>query len=121
MSNVDTSYDILKQDAVALFIACVDIKNIIYNEIQYDERDSASEVKEAIFKYIIDKDSNVFRVFKLIGTILTTMYNANKKDYFVSKNIMDEDQLLIVFMDDVMNHKDIQSYLGVHYILMGKM
>jgi hypothetical protein len=118
MSNIKTTIESLKDDAAQLVLACVDY-NIKYDDFEYDKASSPMTIKEEMFKYIIEKDPNVFRIFRLLGLILFTTYDSNS-DYFTNNGILNHNQLLDKFINDVMYHPEVQSFLEFQYQLFNR-
>jgi hypothetical protein len=113
MSNIKKTIESLKNDAAQLVLACVD-HNTRYDDFEYDKASSPMTIKEEMFKYIIDKNQNVLRIFKIIGLILFTTFDASR-DYYTATGILNHDQLLDKFINDVMYHPEIQDFLDVQY------
>jgi hypothetical protein len=113
MSNIKTTIESLKDDAAQLVLACVDY-NIKYDDFEYDKASSPMTIKEELFRFIIKNNPNVYRIFRLIGWILFTTYDL-KRDYFKANGILNHDQLLDKFINDVMYHPEIQDFLDVQY------
>jgi hypothetical protein len=113
MSSIEKSIQLLRNDALTLFLACVNY-NIKYTDFKYDKASSPITIKEEMFKFILEYDANAFRIIRLVGLVLFTTFDSNR-DHFTANGILNHDQLLEKFISDLMYHPEVQNFLDIQY------